>query len=513
MQTIHVYLLVYGLPIFILFLISIVTYSRNKDLFEGRLLTVSSFSFICAFCGEFARQVTPLSFNPTLSKVIIGPSIVFGMITMVHFVYILLIKNTALKLNPIIVYAFYIPFAFQLYMSFSPFAPQHTHYIREGNWTYRVAENYNFWAQGLTLFIMSLLFFMLIYGYMKTTYSTGHKLITYLLTVFTILNVGYYAVLNTWGKLYVPLPILYLCLLIIMMLYIGIAHFHLLPTLQQRYKLTFELTPSAIIIIDKNFNIVEMNHYAAKILMPFNKRTPINLFQTLQYDFNHQQFQQLIARIQKQQQVINYMMHITEKANGEMKRLSIDATYLTIGRERYYYIMWRDVTEDYERDQLIEYLAYHDSLTGLYNRAYFTKAVDEHIQQAHELPFAFVLLDLNFFKQINDQYGHHIGDEVLQHVANILKVYSAPETIIARLGGDEFTLFLPCDKQNIEQFIDDLRFTFTQQLYIHQSTPIEISPSIGYSITREDGHTFEQLFPIADERMYADKRRIKALGN
>ncbi len=96
------------------------------------------------------------------------------------------------------------------------------------------------------------------------------------------------------------------------------------------------------------------------------------------------------------------------------------------------------------RAALLE-VAVRDALTQLYNRRFFSARLEEEVQRARRqpVPVALVLVDIDHFKRINDTYGHAVGDEVLQRVAEVLQAQARPYDVAARFGGEEFVLMLP----------------------------------------------------------------------
>ena len=97
------------------------------------------------------------------------------------------------------------------------------------------------------------------------------------------------------------------------------------------------------------------------------------------------------------------------------------------------------------KNKILESLAYKDELTGLMNRRYFDKALEEEIHRAsnRNSQLSFLMMDLDNFKQINDQYGHEVGDEVLKHIGTILMENTPDDAIPCRYGGEEFCIIYP----------------------------------------------------------------------
>lgn len=101
-----------------------------------------------------------------------------------------------------------------------------------------------------------------------------------------------------------------------------------------------------------------------------------------------------------------------------------------------------DITRQKTREEKILYLSFHDTLTGLYNRAFMEEEM-KRLNTERQLPSCIIMLDVNNLKLINDTFGHDVGDSLLKNLANILRSSCRGEDIIARWGGDEYLIFLP----------------------------------------------------------------------
>jgi diguanylate cyclase (GGDEF)-like protein len=149
----------------------------------------------------------------------------------------------------------------------------------------------------------------------------------------------------------------------------------------------------------------------------------------------------------------------------------------------------------------------HDRLTGLYNR----RAFDEMLQGAvsrskrYGWEFTLVLLDMDKLKQINDSFGHPVGDAVLQVVGASLRASVRTGDVAARLGGDEFALILPAsDDSGVPPVLERL------QIGINAHGVDNVSLSAGRATCPGDADNIADLYRIADERLYAEKRKIGA---
>ena len=156
----------------------------------------------------------------------------------------------------------------------------------------------------------------------------------------------------------------------------------------------------------------------------------------------------------------------------------------------------------------MQYLAYHDALTGLPNRTNFTSRLDELVRIARRSrkPLGLMFIDLDRFKLVNDSLGHHEGDELLKAVAQRVSGSMRESDLVFRMGGDEFTVILPNlerpdDAVIVAQRILD-SFRVSLQLPGHE---LAVSASIGIAIFPSDGTTCDQLVKNADAAMYVAK--------
>ncbi|MCT7509714.1 EAL domain-containing protein [Aliarcobacter cryaerophilus] len=154
-------------------------------------------------------------------------------------------------------------------------------------------------------------------------------------------------------------------------------------------------------------------------------------------------------------------------------------------------------------------MARTDSLSGLANRNSLQEFLDRLIPTAKRKKeeFAFLFLDLDHFKTINDSLGHNIGDELLQKISGILKKVLRPNDFIARVGGDEFVLIIQDYKSNLE--LTNIIKRVQKQLskpWVIQTHPVETTCSIGIAIFPQDGKDQISLMKSADIAMYEAKK-------
>jgi len=168
-----------------------------------------------------------------------------------------------------------------------------------------------------------------------------------------------------------------------------------------------------------------------------------------------------------------------------------------------------DITQDKKNKQIIEKLAYYDSLTSLPNRTLLKDRIHKAIQIAKrdETKLAILFLDLDHFKLINDTLGHDTGDKLLIYISSLLKSQLRESDTIARIGGDEFVVLLP--KLNSTTDINKISDKFIQKLHgqhIIDNHQLYITTSIGIAIYPDNGTDIDTLMTNADTAMYDAKK-------
>lgn len=160
------------------------------------------------------------------------------------------------------------------------------------------------------------------------------------------------------------------------------------------------------------------------------------------------------------------------------------------------------------RDQLYEQ-ANRDALTGLYNRHYLNVALKREVEQAtlENYPVSFIILDVDFFKKVNDEFGHDVGDNVLQHSARQIEKQVRTTDIIFRYGGEEFLLILPKTPICIAiQVAERIRLSFSQtKIPMKKTIEICITVSLGVACFPEHGQTATQVISAADQALLIAK--------
>ncbi|NTV91093.1 MAG: sensor domain-containing diguanylate cyclase [Clostridiales bacterium] len=157
-------------------------------------------------------------------------------------------------------------------------------------------------------------------------------------------------------------------------------------------------------------------------------------------------------------------------------------------------------------------LSFQDSLTGLYNRHFLDKYMKIILSaaQRNNKKAAVMIMDINKFKNVNDSYGHKMGDLVLVETSRILREMTRENETVFRIGGDEFLIAIPEieSEETLINFKERLNFGYCKYFSI-PDYKMDVSLSIGYSIYPDEGKNMDDLLQIADKKMYEEKRAVK----
>ncbi len=213
--------------------------------------------------------------------------------------------------------------------------------------------------------------------------------------------------------------------------------------------------------------------------------------------------------------IVNVVREITGKRrNGTSFPMDVAVSDMQIDDEVYYIAIIRDITSRKARIAALHYQAMHDALTNLPNRTLLMDRVQQAIRAAErgEHKLSLILMDLNRFKEINDTLGHHVGDKLLQQVAQRISANLRESDTVARLGGDEFCVLLPTADEIQAQFIcRKIINTIEKTLYVDGHS-LSIGASLGIAAYPEHGQNPLTLLQRADVAMYFAKRNNKGFA-
>lgn len=192
--------------------------------------------------------------------------------------------------------------------------------------------------------------------------------------------------------------------------------------------------------------------------------------------------------------------------------IGLGVVYSYFGKEKYGFFDVFGQIEKYtklleEKNTELSALANYDSLTGLSNRRHFMSTAMDFIKLAEkeERVFALMFIDLDYFKAINDNYGHETGDQLLMIVSKKISSQIKSTDIASRVGGDEFVLLVKdVNRSQTEDIAQRILDRVTEKILIGENV-CSVGVSIGISIFPQDGKTIDELLSKSDEAMYSVK--------
>jgi two-component system, cell cycle response regulator len=163
-----------------------------------------------------------------------------------------------------------------------------------------------------------------------------------------------------------------------------------------------------------------------------------------------------------------------------------------------------------ETNRRLELLSITDGLTKLHNHRYFQDELARTFEesQRYQRPLSLAMIDIDFFKKVNDTYGHAVGDEVLKAVARLYKEKVRSTDLVARYGGEEFAIMMPeTELQDGVTFAEQIRELIEKTAIETQSGPLQITVSIGVaSVPRSQVKSAKELIVAADRTLYRAKK-------
>lgn len=275
---------------------------------------------------------------------------------------------------------------------------------------------------------------------------------------------------------------------------------------EKEYKGIFEDSPIGLLKLDQDLIITDINKEMLAIFNIGNKKKVVQkrLFNLPDINFpeiikiNEEKIENSISKkktktsevkliINDKELWINYYLRPIYDDNGDINEIIMAC---------------KDITEKKVAEQEIEYLYFHDSLTGLYNRSYFNEELKRYDSE-RQLPLSIILGDVNGLKLTNDAFGHNIGDRLLKKAANIIKECCRQEDLIARWGGDEFIILLPQSDENIAHDIcSRIKMRFEE---IDDEELVEPGIALGHATKKKIKEDFQEVFKKAEELMYKNK--------
>lgn len=258
----------------------------------------------------------------------------------------------------------------------------------------------------------------------------------------------------------------------------------------------FNIASDLFSISDLNGKYIQVNQMWNKTYgYPINEVEQHNCWDFVPAD-EYSQIKNIIHTLSHSNESINYTTRLRHK-NGNVSFIE----WSSQKQGDRIYSVGRDVTERIYREKEIEYLSFHDVLTGLLNRRFLEEEM-KRLNTHRNLPISMIMCDVNRLKLINDAFGHEKGDELIKYAATVLKESCRPEDLVARWGGDEFILFLP--KTSYEDSLKIVeRIKSNSKKYDINS--IQLSIACGVYTKEDDDLSIQDLLRNSEDAMYREK--------
>lgn len=332
--------------------------------------------------------------------------------------------------------------------------------------------------------------------------SGSYKLQTLSMSIGSLLpllgNVVYLAGYSPWGMDFSPVMLAFSVPIYAWGLF-SFRLFELVPIARHK---VFEDLNAGVIVVDEKNRIADFNS-AATLILP--KLTIDKMGQTISQVLPSVEWFQSIESNASEYEV---RLEVEGKTSYYHARLSLIETKQgeTMGKT----IVLSDITEKVLLLNQLQHLATMDEITKIYNRRQFMALSNSQLEESQQQKgkVAVLMMDLDYFKKINDQYGHSAGDFVLFSVAQLCKRLLASQVVFGRYGGEEFAFYLNgAETETACQLAGQLCQTIAQTPILFEGQTLQVTASFGVAVKEAVGSSVEQLLREADEALYQAKAK------
>jgi len=272
----------------------------------------------------------------------------------------------------------------------------------------------------------------------------------------------------------------------------------------------FRMVPEAIAVMDKDNRLMEVNETFTH-LFGFTPEEILgkNLDDVLDVGKKGSADRELTSKVLNGQSIAKEALRYAK--DGKPVHVLIKASPIQTG-ENFggAIVMYLDITRQKAYESYLKQEIYMDALTGLNNRTYFEKMMQNLQADPQAFPLALVVIDMDNLKEINDSFGHTRGDEYLELAGYLLKKCVRREDTLARIGGDEFAIILPRANEETAKKLGKRIKRIIREENENRGFQVPLSLSLGYAVAWSPKDDLEDIFDSADASMYQNKRIKKA---
>lgn len=256
-----------------------------------------------------------------------------------------------------------------------------------------------------------------------------------------------------------------------------------------------------MMVIDANAKCVAVNN-AQQQMLGYSRQELLSMHI---WDWDSQLNQADILQILRENSLDGFRIQTRHRTKeGTEIDVDVSSNAFIYGGKKLAFVICRDISEQKRREQQIRLLSITDNLTGLYNRTEFVRLLSNEIERSkrYQQPLSVLMYDLDFFKTINDNYGHDVGDSVLIELTDLINQHIRQTDSHARWGGEEFMLLLPQTRlEKARNQADKLRTLIDNHQF---SAPVNVTMSLGV-VQHQPAEQIPALLKRVDDALYQAK--------
>ncbi|MBB1074707.1 diguanylate cyclase [Rhodoferax sp. 4810] len=280
---------------------------------------------------------------------------------------------------------------------------------------------------------------------------------------------------------------------------------------EEKYRILFMDSPDAYLMIQGGY-FIDCNHTAEMMLGGQRDqiigKMPAEL--SPEYQANGQLSVSLALEklVEAQENGRNQFEWMHRRFDGQYIHVEVSLAIITLNGKKTFFTTWRDITDRKKLQAELQQQAMTDELTGAFNRRYFIYTAQAELKRAQRFQhgMTLALLDFDYFKQINDQYGHAAGDAALIQLTHTCQSIVRDVDVVARLGGDEFALLLPeTNGEQGTQVVERIRIAMTTTPLQFNASSVTVTITGGVAELAHSLESLDELMHRADQALYQAK--------
>lgn len=276
---------------------------------------------------------------------------------------------------------------------------------------------------------------------------------------------------------------------------------------KERLRLMIQMSPFPIIISRLKDDQLMLINSKAGVLFGLDVKHPGN-FKTIDYFADPSARRELLAKLEKKPVVDDFEV-LVKPRKGEPFWLLLSARVIDFEYEIALYMAFQDITGRKKKELKLFDQATRDPLTNCYNRRQFEELAGNEVQRSRRYGhhFCLFMIDADHFKNVNDTYGHAVGDHVLQALANCCRMTLRESDIVARFGGEEFVVLLPeVSIENAHRVAERLRIKISK-LVVKSENDVDVRFTVSMGlVSSTETDNIDDMLKMADEALYVAKQ-------